>query len=169
MVSKDLTSTFLNGTQPEAEFPQPCLGVVFIPTDTGLKIPLFKRSNGDDQWWDLPGGKRAITEHPFDCVSREMNEELGIRVRPYSFISSMPHPKFGEEKARHFIACMYQEGTPSNMLPEEHDALELCSPQEAIKRLQETGRVSLTVVNFINAYTSDAAHMSLPTPIKPCV
>lgn len=32
-------------------------------------------------FWDLPGGGREGAETPFECVARECEEELGLRLR----------------------------------------------------------------------------------------
>ena len=150
-----LSPSFKRGARTEPETTQVCSGLVFIRNEEGLKIPLFLRSKGEDVWWDLPGGKRKINEHPFNAISREMREELGVRVKPYAFICAMPHPKFGMEKARNFIACEYLEGTPVNKLTDEHDDMKLCTPEEAISKLSETGRINEELISFIRSYVEN--------------
>lgn len=36
--------------------------------------------------WDLPGGAREPGETPEDCVLRETHEEIGLRLRPETFL-----------------------------------------------------------------------------------
>ena len=148
----------------EEEVSKPCLGIVFIPCTDGLKIPLLERSKGEDEWWDFPGGKRRLTEHPFDCIKREMLEEVGIVVSAHACVDSkpQPHPKFGNEKARSFIFCNYISGAPTNKLPDEHKSMKLCSPDDAIERLKRTGRIPDEVVDFIRSYVATQRFLTFP-------
>ena len=42
--------------------------------------------------WELPGGGREGDESPFECVSREVYEELGIRLTEYCLLWSKVYP-----------------------------------------------------------------------------
>lgn len=65
---------------------------------TGVKIALIKddrllviqRDNKPGLryagMWDLPGGGREDNETPFECMAREVNEELGLTLSPQSVI-----------------------------------------------------------------------------------
>lgn len=48
------------------------------------KLLVIRRDNKPEINWpnmiDLPGGGREGTETPYQCVSREINEELGIEI-----------------------------------------------------------------------------------------
>ena len=42
--------------------------------------------------WDFPGGAREENETPEECVTREVNEELGIVLNPEQIIWKSIHP-----------------------------------------------------------------------------
>lgn len=42
--------------------------------------------------WDLPGGGREANETPFECVAREVYEELGLTLSPESIVWQRIYP-----------------------------------------------------------------------------
>lgn len=42
--------------------------------------------------WDMPGGGREDNETPFECVAREIVEELGIKISQDSVVSEKAYP-----------------------------------------------------------------------------
>lgn len=42
--------------------------------------------------WDFAGGGREGNETPFECVAREVNEELGLVLKPESVVWEKAHP-----------------------------------------------------------------------------
>lgn len=42
--------------------------------------------------WDLPGGGRENNETPFECMAREVQEELGLTVSPESIVWEKTYP-----------------------------------------------------------------------------
>lgn len=42
--------------------------------------------------WDFAGGGREGSETPFECVAREVSEELGLTLRQESIIWEKAHP-----------------------------------------------------------------------------
>lgn len=42
--------------------------------------------------WDCPGGGREDNETPFECVAREVDEELRIKLNPDSIIWEKTYP-----------------------------------------------------------------------------
>lgn len=42
--------------------------------------------------WDFPGGGREGNETPFECVTREVDEELQIKLSPESIIYEKTYP-----------------------------------------------------------------------------
>lgn len=42
--------------------------------------------------WDFAGGGREDGETPFECISREVNEELGIILKPEMIVWEKTHP-----------------------------------------------------------------------------
>ncbi len=71
---------------------------------TGCKIALFcddriltilrddKSNIPYPNMWELPGGGREGDESPFECVAREVYEELGIRLTKDCLIWSKVYP-----------------------------------------------------------------------------
>src|SRR5262249_48349469 len=56
-------------------------GVLFIDG----KIPLLKNERNE---WELPGGRLENGEDPPSCVSREIEEELGLSATPRIILDS---------------------------------------------------------------------------------
>ena len=108
-------------------------------------IPVFKRSKNGQSWYDLPGGKpdpidpndpNSRLETIFECIERELWEELGIRATADHevVVDAMPHP-YIQGAMKTFVHCNYVSGAPYNKLPDEHDELILATPQQAIALL----------------------------------
>ena len=121
------------------------------------KIPLFLRSNNGESWYDLPGGKpEPEDKNHNDTILREITEELGIRARVLKNapVYVMQHPHL-PDTSKVFITCAYVSGTPVNSLPQEHNALVLVDPPEAIAllgdRISDDVRDALRKINDIPA------------------
>ena len=75
-----------------------------MPDFTGCKIALFcgdrvltilrddKPSIPWPNMWELPGGGREGDESPFECVAREVHEELGIHLNEDCLLWSKVYP-----------------------------------------------------------------------------
>lgn len=87
------------------------------PVDfSGAKIAIFVdddiltilRDNRPDipfpNMWDLPGGGREDQETPFDCIKREVFEELGIRISKEDIIWSRFYPGMTDPDTLAFFA-----------------------------------------------------------------
>lgn len=76
----------------------------------GVKIALLKDNEvlviqRDDKpglrfagMWDLPGGGRENNETPFECVAREIDEELGITLDPKSILWEKTYPAMHDQE-----------------------------------------------------------------------
>ena len=80
----------------------------------GRKLLISQRKKGSHLggFWEFPGGKREGNESWQECLSRELLEELSIRVRVEEKISESHHTY--PEKAIHiaFFRCALTGGEP---------------------------------------------------------
>ncbi len=79
--------------------------------------------------WEFPGGKVEAGERPEDAAIRELDEELGIKVKeaclaPFTF-ASHAYPDF--HLLMPLYVCRRWEGTPQ---PREHSALKWVRPRD---------------------------------------
>ena len=94
------------------------------------RILLCHRS-ADRRWypgvWDLPGGHVEFGETPTEALKRELVEELGVCVH------SLSHP-LDRLCTPEFEMDIWQvtgwDGTPANLVPEEHDAIAWFTAEE---------------------------------------
>lgn len=86
--------------------------------------------------WEFPGGKIEPGETPEAALIRELQEELGISVKPaclapFTFAS---HEYTQFHLLMPLYLCRRWEGTPT---PREHSAIKWVRPRELIARLHE--------------------------------
>ena len=61
----------------------------------GDRLLCILRDGGDiawPNWWDFPGGGREAAETPFETLSREVMEEVGLAVTPADVVWSYHDP-----------------------------------------------------------------------------
>jgi 8-oxo-dGTP diphosphatase len=80
------------------DLPQPIQVVAGVLVDARGRILLARRTAGRDLAgaWEFPGGKLERDETPLQCLDRELNEELGIRVHAAEPLISVPHASNGK-------------------------------------------------------------------------
>jgi A/G-specific adenine glycosylase len=62
--------------------------------------------------WEFPGGKREGTESLEEAMVREVREELGIRIRVVSPLTTVKHTYSHFRITLHAFECRYVSGTP---------------------------------------------------------
>ena len=127
---------------------------------TGCKITLIYRDKiltilRDDKetipypnMWDLPGGGREGNEPPFECVAREVYEELSIQLSKADVIWFQIYPSMldGNKKSVFLVGRFTQEQFESIIFGDEGQGYKLVSFEEfltsdrVVPQLQERVR-----------------------------
>lgn len=138
----------------------------------GDKVLLQRRINTGyfDEYYALPAGHVEASELPKDALIREMEEELGIRLRKDSI--SLVHTMYRIEddtrgdRADYFFEAKEYNGEISNMEPEKCDDLSWFPignfPENTIPYL----RLVLEQVEKGINYTELGLHDTLQNPTK---
>lgn len=125
---------------------RPNLRLAYGVVAVGGKIPLLTkrdRRTGRD-FYTLPGGTLdPVNDYEREdyevCLEREIQEELGIRVRVEEGLSGLMLKGSEQKKRRNifklFFKCVHLEGEPTNNEPTEHLALTLATPDQAVELL----------------------------------
>ena len=98
--------------------------------------------------WDLPGGGREGNETPFECVAREVYEELNIQLSKDDIIWSRLYPSMLDEnkKSVFLVGKLTQEQFESIIFGDEGQGYKLVSFEEfltsdrVVPQLQERVR-----------------------------
>lgn len=111
---------------------------------TGCKIALFcgdklltilrddKSNIPYPNTWELPGGGREGDETPFECVAREVYEELGIRLTEDCLLWSKVYPSmlFEGKESVFLVGKLTQEQFDSIVFGDEGQGYKLMSIEE---------------------------------------
>lgn len=98
--------------------------------------------------WDLPGGGREGNETPFECVAREVYEELNIQLSKADVIWFQIYPSMldGNKKSVFLVGRLTQEQFESIIFGDEGQGYKLVSFEEfltsdrVVPQLQERVR-----------------------------
>lgn len=107
----------------QASGPLVCCGGIIV---RGSRILLGKRSSTKNAFpnvWDVPGGRRAPGESLEETLTRELQEELGIRTLETKYIRRLDIADPSADLECHLFLVVDWEGVPSNLAPEEHDEI----------------------------------------------
>ena len=63
-------------------------------------------------YWEFPGGKREPNESLEQCLARELDEELAIRVRPVCALDVIEHDYPAVRVRLHPYLCAHTDGVP---------------------------------------------------------
>jgi 8-oxo-dGTP pyrophosphatase MutT (NUDIX family) len=82
--------------------------------------------------WDLPGGHIENGESELAALTREMHEELGVRIAADSVIHlcRFDAGRGGESVLLSAWLVGEWRGTPTNVAPDEHDEIRWFRPEE---------------------------------------
>jgi len=99
--------TLSNRNRPEIEV---SAGIIF----KNGRLLITKRKKGDylGGLWEFPGGKRNPGETFEDCLKRELEEELGIKVKVGDLLWSMTHDYPDVRVHLRFFLCSHEDGEP---------------------------------------------------------
>ena len=117
---------------------------------TGCKIALFcgdklltilrddKASIPWPNMWELPGGGREGDESPFECVAREVFEELGIHLDEHCLLCSKIYPSviFEGKQSVFMVGQLRQEQFDNITFGDEGQAYKLMPIEEFLKSKQ---------------------------------
>ena len=98
--------------------------------------------------WELPGGGREGNESPFDCVAREVYEELSIQLSKEDIVWSWIYPSMLDENKNSvfLVGKLTQEQFDSIVFGDEGQSFKLMSIEEfltldrVVPQLQERVR-----------------------------
>ena len=117
----------------------------------GQILTILRDDKEDIPWpnmWELPGGGREGNETPFECVAREVYEELNIQLSKDDIIWSRLYPSMLDEnkKSVFLVGKLTQEQIESIIFGDEGQSYKLVSFEEfltsdrVVPQLQERVR-----------------------------
>ena len=117
----------------------------------GQILTILRDDKEDIPWpnmWELPGGGREGNETPFECVAREVYEELNIQLSKDDVIWSRLYPSMLDEnkKSVFLVGKLKQEQFESIIFGDEGQGYKLVSFEEfltsdrVVPQLQERVR-----------------------------
>ena len=102
----------------------------------GDKVLTILRDNKNDipcpNMWELPGGGREGDESPFECVAREVYEELGIHLTEDYLLWSKVYPSmlFADKQSVFLVGQLSQDQFDSITFGDEGQGYQLMNVEE---------------------------------------
>ncbi|AGC67049.1 hypothetical protein Cst_c00160 [Thermoclostridium stercorarium subsp. stercorarium DSM 8532] len=93
------------------------------------KILICKRGAGGNcgHLWEFPGGKQEDGETLTECLERELNEELGVKIRVKGVFDTVVYRYPDREIFFTFFNAEIEEGIPC---PTVHEEIKWVTPKE---------------------------------------
>lgn len=102
---------------------------VLIPTGrTAEEILAVSRRNSTTQW-GIPGGKQDPGESNVQCACRELQEEIGIEVKPEDLIPLYTGPCYGADGHNFWVTSYLLNGAVTGQPADPEEGL-LVKPME---------------------------------------
>ncbi len=91
------------------------------------RVLIAKRPKGKhlEGFWEFPGGKREEGENLKDCLEREIEEELGVKVKAVEELLTVEHEYENKVVSLHVFHCTRLEGEPKGLQAQEIRWVEL--------------------------------------------
>lgn len=88
------------------------VGCAVIFKEGMLLIAQRKLDDSLGGYWEFPGGKRHDHESLEECLIREVQEELGVEVKPRQFLRRTEHKYPDRHLVLYFYLCDWVSGHP---------------------------------------------------------
>ena len=107
--------------------------------------------------WELPGGGREGDETPFECVAREVYEELSIQLSKDDVIWSWIYPSMldGNKKSVFLVGQLTQEQFESIIFGDEGQGYKLVSLEEFLTSDQVVPQLQERVRDYVEENVPD--------------
>lgn len=94
--------------------PKPHIHVTagLIRKNTSLLIAKRPKGGPLEGYWEFPGGKQEKGESLKGCLEREIEEELGLKIRANRVLLTVVHEYESKVISLHVLDCTIVEGEP---------------------------------------------------------
>ena len=97
--------------------------VAAVIVKDGKVLCLQRAKKEADLDWCFPGGRVEAGETLEEAITREINEETGIVIKPLRILGDKPHPTNPLMRIV-YLHCAYMSGEAQNMLADEGENVE---------------------------------------------
>lgn len=121
----------------------------------GDKVLTILRDDKDDipcpNMWELPGGGREGDESPFECVAREVYEELGIHLNEDCLLWGKIYPSviFEGKQSVFMVGQISQEQFESIVFGDEGQGYQLMNVEEFLSSNQVVPQLQDRVRDYL--------------------
>lgn len=121
----------------------------------GDKVLIILRDDKDDipcpNMWELPGGGREGDESPFECVAREVYEELGIHLTEDCLLWSKVYPSmlFADKQSVFLVGQLTQNQFDNIVFGDEGQGYQLMNVKEFLSSSQVVPQLQDRVRDYL--------------------